>query len=345
MRKKLRELLAFPKVPQQPTPRLVSESPRDGYLLQRWELYPEPSCVVPFLLLVPRAASATQPAPGVLCFPESDQPKEALCGEPWEGAWQNRFGEREFMAKQFVRANFVALALDNPGTASLADPRNRGRARNAEHLIWLGRSYEGLSVFQKLVALDWLKSLPFVDARHIATCGHSIGAKPALLLGVLDPTIRAVIWNDIAIDWRMRDVATNLSAVSPWHYVPAFIRWFDYTDLMAALAPTPLLITEGGRLDDHVRIRKAYALLRSSKSFKVTFMPHFKDMKRRCLTKIPEGIGAEECRNYANYDDDHYFKAEIAVPWLCEIFEKNVSLGCRTHNGQDFSGEMKHEDH
>ncbi len=320
VRRKLRQLLAFPRVPPPRPPKLIGESPRDGYVLQRWELYPEPHCVVPFLVLVPNSASLRNPAPAVLCFPGTDHPKEMLCGEPWKGPWKNHFGEREFMARRFVRAGFVAVAFDNPGTASRAHPHNRGWRRNAEQLLWLGRSYEGCSVFEKLVALRWLKTLPFVDRRRIAACGHSLGAKPALLLGVLAPKIRAVVWNDEASRWRIREMVTNLQPAPLWHYIPGFIRWFDYTDLMAAMAPTPLLISEGGRLDDHARIRQAYAMNRAAGNFAVTFMPHFVKPARRIRRAIPEGIAVKQYKKYANYDGAHYFKAKIAVPWLRKVF-------------------------
>lgn len=320
VRRKLRELLTFPAAPRQPAPKLIRESPRDGYRLQEWELYPEPHCVVPFLMLVPDGATVSEPAPAVLCFPGSQQPKEALCGEPWDSPWVNRFGETNFMAQHFVKAGFVALAFDNPGTAAVADPRDRSHQRNSQQLVWMGRSYEGLSTFQKWVALKWLKTQPFVDQQRIAASGHSLGAKPALLLGVLEPSIRAVIWNDFASDWRARDALTNLTPVALWHYTPDFARWFDYMDLMASLAPTPLLISEGGRLDDHARIRKAYALNGASRNMKVSFMPNFSDPKKRNRKKIPEGVADKDFGQWANYDGDHYYKTEVAVPWLCRKF-------------------------
>jgi len=55
---------------------------REGYRLERWEAYPEPYCVVPYLLLVPHGISPQSPAPGVLCFPGSTGSKESLAGEP-----------------------------------------------------------------------------------------------------------------------------------------------------------------------------------------------------------------------------------------------------------------------
>ena len=80
VRARLKKVLAFPRVPKQPAPKLISSDMRDGYTLQRWELYPEPFCVVPMLMLIPDTATAKKPAPGVLCLPGSDHPKEFLAG-------------------------------------------------------------------------------------------------------------------------------------------------------------------------------------------------------------------------------------------------------------------------
>ncbi len=323
VRRRLKSLLTFPRVPCQPPPRLLREAPRDGYTLQSWELYPEPGSAVPFLMLVPDGVCAARPAPAVLCCPGTDHPKEGLCGEPVPDPSKPVFQDaRQAMALQIVRAGMIAVAFDNPGTATLCDPKYPDWKRQAGHLIWLGRSYEGLSVFQKRAAFRWLRTRPEVDSARIAACGHSLGAKPALLLGVLEPRLAAVVWNDHAASWRERELATNLAGVAPWHYIPGLLRWFDYPDLMAALAPRPLLITEGGRLDHHARLRKAYSTLGAADRLKITFMPNFADPKTRTRAALPEGLDAKSYARYANCDGDHYFKPDIVVPWLRSVLFK-----------------------
>ena len=320
VKRKLKQLMSFPVVEDQPEPIMLGYEQRDGYQVQTWESYPEPHCVVTFLMLVPDGLSRQQKAPAVMCFPGSQQPKEAICNEPWSSDWVNRFGEHNFMAWHYVKKGFVVLAFDNPGTASMHDPLYQHWYRNSLQLIWLGRSYEGMSVFQKYSVLQWLKRMPFVDRKRIAACGHSLGAKPALILGLLDRDVSAVIWNDMVSNWAYRDYVTNLQPVAPWHYVPGFSCWFDYVDLMAALAPTPFLVTEGGRLDDLKSIEKAYEMTGAINNIDVSFMANFQDPKNRFDGDVPLGINAEDYGKYANYDTDHYFKDDVAVPWLCELF-------------------------
>lgn len=320
VRRKLRELLAFPRVGPQPAPRLLSEVQRDGYRVQNWELYPEPFSAVPVLLLVPDGASRLSHAPAVLCIPGTDHPKEWLAGEPWTGHGENKWGDREQMAKQFAKAGFVALAMDNPCTAELFDPNRPDWKRQSDNLIWLGRSYPGLTVFQKLAALKWLKTLPYVDRRRIATCGHSLGAEPALMAAILDEDVAAVVWNGAAASLREHTIATGMTPTAPWHYTPGFALWFDFLDLMCAMAPRPLLATEGGPLKDHALIRKAYSQAGAKGNVKITFMPNFADPVSRYRGPLPVGIDNKAYARYANIDGDHYFKGEVAVPWLCKLF-------------------------
>jgi len=65
VRTKLLELMGFPEFDQpQPPPKRLWMKQRDGYLLEKWEAYPEPYSVVPYLVLIPDGASAQSPAAG-----------------------------------------------------------------------------------------------------------------------------------------------------------------------------------------------------------------------------------------------------------------------------------------
>ena len=263
VREKLVELMAFPDLsatpPPPPPPVRQSVEQRDGYRLERWAAFPEPGSVVPFLALIPDGAAAT----AVMCFPGSHHTKERLAGEPElrESEPPNAHHDANKMALEYVKAGFIALAFENPGIGELdetpegsPDVINAGRDKLSVELIAIGRNYVGLSVFQKLHIMDWLCDQSWADTSNgVAVCGHSLGTEPALMMAVIEPRISAIVFNDFLTHNRARYYTAGKSTVgwrhiSPlWHLIPGLLEWFDFPDLLAALAPdTKLLITEGG---------------------------------------------------------------------------------------------------
>lgn len=326
VREKLLELMCFPDVPPQPDPKRISSDARDGYRLERWEAYPEPLSVVPFLMLIPDGTSQHSPAAAVLCFPGSTGSKEALAGEVAPGttsipADQKWLDNR--MAWHYVRRGMVALAVDSPATNELDSPL---KERNSLSLaaIWMGRSYEAVSVFQKSCLLRWLAGQSFIDSQRIALSGHSLGAKPADILGVLYPDlVRAVVHNDFVCNWQERAVAMNLDVPGAHQIVPGIFQWFDYTDIEAALAPCPLLFTEGGRANQVEKIRRAYGLCGTADAVTLYHYETFDDPSSRRLdgVELPLGITAEQYFQHAYVTPTlHRFRPDRAVPWLAALF-------------------------
>jgi hypothetical protein len=323
VRAKLLEVARFPGVPPQPPPQHVGTVQRDGYEVQKWEAYPEPLSVVPFLALVPAGAGAAAPRPAVLCLPGSGYTKESLAGEPELGGGPpTGVPGHDNMAQWYVKAGMVAVAVDNPDIGETADPL-AGPDEISLYLLWAGRSYETLSVFQKLPILAWMRQQAFIAPNQVAVSGHSLGAKPALLLGLLEPALSAVVWNDSVVSWRERAVVCNLGA--PFvnrQFIPGLIEWFDYPDLMAALAPRPLLICEGGRTRDIERVRQAYRLVGAEANLQVAYYPRYATPELRPLDDqdMPEGLTLDEYLRYANVDPSgHWFKENVAVPWLSRV--------------------------
>jgi len=330
VRQKLRELMAFPDVGETPLPQQLWEEPRDGYVLQKWETYPEPGCVVPLLMLVPLSATTEKPAPGVMCFPGSASSKEVLAGEPeLNSATHRKLPEHNRMAWWYAREGMVAVAVENPGTAELADDIEGaiGRQRNclSVDLISTGRNYVGLSVFQKIHILEWLRTLPFIDTERLALSGHSLGTEPAMIMAALDTSIRALVFNDFLCNNRQRIIAESVRGDCNrhwvgglWHLVPGLLQWVDFSDILAAVAPRPLIITEGGVTRELHRVRDAYRLSDAEGNFTFHYYPKYSAAENRLdAYEMPEGLTLEEYFEYANVDaPNHYFKEHLAVPWL-----------------------------
>ncbi len=346
VRAKLRELMNFPEPPPQPAPRKLWSKDRDGYSLEKWELYPEPGSVVPYLVLIPRGASSGKPAPAIMCIPGSSGTKENLAGEPPlhpaikpddrnHAGWLH--AQRNQQAIQFARAGFVAVAVDHPGNGELSDlAKHRGttmddRSTLARYLIDMGRDYISLSVFQKRKIIDWLRAQPFVDAKRIALSGHSLGTEPLLVMAVLDPQIQGIVWNDyLGSNIERARVATrpNTRGIRPpanWlgHCVPDLWEWFDYPDLVAAFAPRPLILTEGGPTHSLNLVRKAYEIAGAPKNVSIHYYPKYSDpADRRDGKPIPEGLDGTEWLDHANVNaPHHYFKGYLTVPWLADQFQ------------------------
>ena len=62
VRARLEQLMNFPEVPPQPAPEELWTKERDGYRLEKWEVYPEPGSVVPYS----GADSGQVPRPNIL---------------------------------------------------------------------------------------------------------------------------------------------------------------------------------------------------------------------------------------------------------------------------------------
>ena len=319
VREKLRELMHFPKVEPQPPPRQLWVQQRDGYELQKWEAYPEPDSVVPFLVLVPAGASAAAPLPAVLCLPGSGFSKELLAGEAELPGGVNQVrSPHDQMALWYVKAGLVAVAMDNPGVGELSDGLS-GIDQFAQYLMWLGRSYESLAVFQKLPVLAWLKRQEYVDSRRIAVSGHSLGAKHALHLAILDPEIAAVVWNDAVGSWRTAGGGDESE------------RPVRQPTILAGHARVVRLSRPAGgnRPASVGDLRRRANAQTGQAEASVRHYPGGRPHPNRLLSQvcaapesrqlddqeIPEGLTNDEYLPYVNVDPPgHWFKDDVAVP-------------------------------
>ncbi len=332
VRGKLRELMLLPFEFATP-PRLVEESPRAGYTLQKWEFYPDQWSVFPVLLLLPDAARQGQRVPLVLCTPGSNHTKERLAGEPEPANADptNRNPEQNAMALHYLRQGYAAIALDHPMMGECGGENDPNRSSTCWHLVWMGQSYEALATTYLWHVLQWGRAQSFVDPARVALSGHSLGTKYALITTVLaGEAVSALVYNDFYANWQERRVVTDLRLSGWWHTVPGLIEWFDYSDLMAAVAPTPLLISEGGRACYLEQLRALYERLGASHSFDFAHYPEYADPRDRLYddTPIPEHIDNATYLRYCNVAaDSHWFKANVALPWLATIFAKGNETG------------------
>ncbi|MBR4888970.1 MAG: hypothetical protein IKU17_07485 [Clostridia bacterium] len=338
VREKIRELLLLPERTPQPEPVLLHTVQREGYRVEKWELYPDDYTAVPFLILIPDAAKKETPAPGVLCLPGSIFSKELMAGEPMlEGPMcrYDRFKERNQMALQMVKNGMVAFALDNLETAEIGLQREEdyyhSRGQMCYGYIQSGLCYPGVSVFHKLCLLDFIKTLDYVDQDKLAISGHSLGTETGLYLMLLCDEFKALIFNDGLRDPRHHYMSITeygedyhmAQNIGNWHEVPGIMQWFGFPDLCAALAPKYLAFNEGGGDCWFEKVRRAYALFGLEDRVQVTHYPMFADESTHQFHGEHPKFGLSpadyDAFNYINAPD-HSFREEPSIRLLKKCF-------------------------
>ena len=322
MSQAMTRLMNHPDVTGQPAPRLTSSEQLDGYTLQRWEAYPLPEAVVPFLVMVPDGVDAAHPAPAIMCIPGFGQTKELLATGP------------KGMAYQYVKEGYVAVVVDNPGCGEEGDLEAiaGGRADYvtlSRALLELSWSYLGYASYVDMTILQWMKTQPEMRRDRLVVSGFSLGTEPLMALGLMDSEIYAFVYNDFLCTTRERALVMTLpdeSGARPWpndisHLIPGFLTEFDFPDIVAALAPRPVICTEGGMDRDFQMVAGAFAAAGAPDNFKAYHYLAFQDEDaRRYLDEMPEGIDRATFFRLANVDPPHhYFKAEYVLPWLRTI--------------------------
>ena len=325
----------------QPAPRLLSSVRREGYRVEKWECYPDAYSVVPFLALIPDHASETHPVPAVMCLPGSIFSKEFLAGEPLldtPNARFEKYPDRNRMALYMVQNGMAAFAFDSPEIAECSLEIERegnyggsSRAQMCHGLLQCGHSYVGLSLSQKLCALSFIKTLPYIDKGRLAVSAHSLGCDPAMYMGLLCDEISAVVFNDMVCDEYHRYFSTTeyderamSNNAGNWHVLPAHYTQFARPDVLAALAPKFLALNEGGAEFYLDRIRVAYALMGAEDRLQITHYPKYQNEEMRSKTYEPpmHGLSDETYFAYTNTDaPDHSFRKEPSIALLKKAFQ------------------------
>lgn len=336
VREAMARLMKHPVIQNLPAPVRISVQQRHGYRLEKWEAYPLPDCAVPYLVLIPDRASDSAPAPAVLCIPGWGGSKEELAGEPEINTRKEiNTPTRNAMAWKYVQEGWIAVAVDNPGSGEAADLERQAEAEGydfqtfARALLELDWNYLGYSSYVSLHILNWMKEQPAIRPDRLIVSGFSFGTEPLMVLGALDPSIYAFVYNDFLCRTRERALVMTMPDANgrrPWpndisHLVPGFLRCFDFPDLVANLAPRPVICTEGGADRDLRLVKNAYECAGQPGHFTYYHYKAFEKPEQRTdFSDLPEGLDRDTYFRLVNVDPgNHYFKAEYVIPWIKKI--------------------------
>jgi len=107
-------------------------------------------------------------------------------------------------------------------------------------------------------AVDLLESLPQVDRNRIGVIGHSLGGHNALFVAAFDPRLKAVV-TSCGFNSFFAYAGGNLAGWSHAGYMPRVATIygnepgrmpFDFTEVLAAVAPRPVFINAPLRDDN-----------------------------------------------------------------------------------------------
>jgi dienelactone hydrolase len=240
----------LPPRPKRPRVRTLSREPRDGYVVERFEIDNGAGARVPGYLLLPAGASATNRVPAILYHhwhgDEYDVGKEEI--------FQHRHTPDD-PGPTLVQRGYAVLAIDAYGSGERggrgpggAHERGRDEELSASKLnLWMGRTLWGMIVRDDLMALDYLCSRREIDASRIGATGISMGATRTWWLMALDERVAA----GVAVACLTR--ATNLvrhralAEHGIYYYVPGLLRHFDTEAIVSLIAPRPALFLNGDR--------------------------------------------------------------------------------------------------
>jgi dienelactone hydrolase len=255
-------------------PRTTGTLQRAGFRIDKVVYESRPNLFIPANLYVPEQGCG--PFPAVLF----------QSGHYWEA---KAYPSYQRCCQGLVQLGFVVLAFDPMGQGERINyPDSSGtRSRlpdcDAEHTVpgkqfmLFGDSSARFQLWDAIRSLDYLSSLPLVDAKRIASVGHSGGGTLTMLLAAADERLQAAAVcmgnaeNTVAEPFR----APGATDDAEQDLVNSGPLGFDRWDLLYPIAPKPLLVWPSDRdffgtyspdyvsngLQQYARLKRVYSVL------------------------------------------------------------------------------------
>lgn len=206
---------------------------RPNYRIEKWLFHSRPSLYVTANLYLPHERPA--PLPCILYL---------------NGHWPSLDGAKTGFQDRYLwyPANgFGLLVIDPLGFGEIPGIHHGMNRLNWWHWLSLGYTPAGVEVWNGMRALDWLETLPEVDASRIGVTGISGGGVITQYLSALDDRV-AVAAPSCSTYTLGNQVTKNLIPQQCDCTFYPNVFGLDFPEVLALIAPRPLLIL-GGRKD------------------------------------------------------------------------------------------------
>ncbi len=265
--------LPDPNVSMNPQTRQIYDEPKwKGYEVTL-DLYPDVFAYG--ILLLPKDLKSGEKRPVVVCQHGLEGRPTDVCNPKERTKYYNSFGA------QLADRGYIVYAPQNP---YIGQDKFRVLQRKANPL--------GLSLFSFIVrqherTLDWLATLPNVDAEHMAFYGLSYGGKTAMRVPALLPRYCLSICSGDFNEWIRKNVSLDYPSsymFSGEYEMPEFNlgHTFNYAEMAALIAPRPFMVErghdDGVGIDEwiayeYAKVRRLYSRLKIPDRTEIEFFP------------------------------------------------------------------------
>jgi len=231
LRRRLWESLGLDQFPWPPDlkARTVGVIQGEGYKVEKLVYQTLPDTVVPAHLYLP--SRVDRPAPSVVFYPGH-----------WVPDSKARPNFQTFCINM-ARLGFVVLSFDPFGQGERGVSWRDHRRTSA---LLVGVSQQGFAVHETRCAIEYLLSRKEVDSRRIGITGASGGGYNSWMVAALDDRVSVAVpvvgTSDFLEQIRVCRSLDWYHAKEHCHFVPHLIRYANNHELIAAVAPKPLLI-------------------------------------------------------------------------------------------------------
>jgi pimeloyl-ACP methyl ester carboxylesterase len=228
-------------------------------------------------------------------------------------AWRMMSPDSVWYGDAFARRGYVVLALDI-GHRPLADRQAPYMAKplyanvldgddpahgNGTHPAIKAAGFDsdweedGERAWDAMRAVDYVLSLPNVDATRVIVVGHSMGGEEAAVIGALEPRISMSIPASFSPDLGVIYWKGNHPC---WRWMNADIReYIDASDLFALIAPRPLIVETGQADPTYSKFPEPFA----------------SDMEVLRRTRVAYGGEVGNVIHYMHYDQHRFHVGDV----------------------------------
>ena len=202
----------------------------------------EPGTSIPAYFLLPKNVGGR--VPGVIALHGHGYGKDEVVDID-QGSEEKREhidGVNYAYAVEMVREGYAVLAPDLRCFGERGDASGCHRA--CINAMMLGKTVTALRVSDTMQCVDYMRGRPEVIGSRIACLGLSGGGLATLYSAIFEPRIRVAVISGYFCRFKESIFDQNHCTCN---YIPGILRYAELPDLMALIAPMPLLIQNGER--------------------------------------------------------------------------------------------------